>query len=72
MKPDARARFVGTLVATVVAVMVGAFGLYLKFEPAITGDTPVSGLWEPSNIFFGVSYVLLIGLVLYLLLSGEG
>lgn len=71
MNPDAKARFVGSLVVTVAAVLVGAFGVFLKFEPAITGDAPVSGLWEPANVFFGVSYLALIGVVAYLLLSGE-
>lgn len=71
MNPDARARFVGSLVVTVVAVMVGVFGIFLKFEPAIVGDAPLGDIWEPANIFFGISYVTLIGVVVYLLTSDE-
>lgn len=71
MNPDARARFVGSLVVTVVAVMVGIFGVFLKFQPALTGDAPISGLFTPANIFFGASYVVLVGVVAYLLISDE-
>lgn len=71
MNPDARSRFVASLVVTVVAVMVGVFGIFLKFQPAITGDAPVQDLWTPANIFFGVSYLALIGVVLYCLFSDE-
>lgn len=72
MNPDARARFVASLVVTVVAVMVGIFGLFLKFQPAITGDAPIEGLWEPANVFFGVSWIVLLGVALYSLLVDEG
>lgn len=71
MNPDARARFVGSLVVTVVAVLVGFFGIFLKFQPAITGNAPVKDLWEPANIFFGISYLTLIGVVVYLLTRDE-
>jgi hypothetical protein len=71
MNPDARARFVGSLVVTVVAVMVGLFGIFLKFQPAITGNAPIRDLWTPANIFFGLSYLVLLGVALYGLLSDE-
>lgn len=69
MNPDARARFVGSLVVTVVAVMVGLFGIFLKFQPVLMGNAHVEGLWTPANIFFGVSYVVILGVALYSLLS---